>query len=515
MNLLNHIQTNIATLLISPTMLISYHICLFSIFISLPLFSATSNLVLPHQHPDPEAVVHYLHRMVNASLHRRQMLVGNTQQHTLSSSCKTGNPIDDCWRCDPHWASNRQRLADCGIGFGQSAKGGKGGKIYLVTDSSDSDPVNPKPGTLRYGVLQEEPLWIVFSQDMTIKLRYELIVNSDKTIDGRGANVQITGGGCLTLQYVNNIIIHNIHIHNCYPAGNANIRSSPTHVGYRSKSDGDGMTIFGSSNIWIDHCSLSSCTDGLIDATVGSTAITISNSHFTHHNDVMLLGNSDGHVLDEGMQVTLAFNVFGEGVVQRMPRCRRGYIHVVNNDFRYWEIYVIGGSDNPTINSQGNRFIAPANPYIKEVTRRVETGDKDWAHWNWRSEGDIMINGAFFVPSGDGLTAEYTKASSIDPRSAASIDQLTMHAGAFGDPRDSTNVPQGGGLSTSSSSSSGDGVTPGSSSGGDADYFGMIFGNGSAPPLSMPSFFLAVVIFLLFCTITNHHYLLSLTLLCL
>lgn len=67
-------------------------------------------------------------------------------------------------------------------------------------------------------------------------------------------------------------------------------------------------------------------------------------------------------------QVTLAFNVFDEGVVQRMPRCRRGYVHVVNNDFRYWEIYVIGGSDNPTINSQGNRYIAPANPFIKEVS---------------------------------------------------------------------------------------------------------------------------------------------------
>lgn len=172
-----------------------------------------------------------------------------------------------------------------------------------MTDSSDSDPVNPKPGTLRFGVLQDDPLWIIFAEDMTIKLRYELIVSSDKTIDGRGAEVHITGGGCLTLQYVNNVIIHNIHIHNCYPAGNANIRSSSTHVGYRSKSDGDGMTIFGSSNLWIDHCSLSYCTDGLIDATVGSTAITISNSHFTHHNDVMLLGNSDGHVLDEGMQV--------------------------------------------------------------------------------------------------------------------------------------------------------------------------------------------------------------------
>lgn len=69
------------------------------------------------------------------------------------------------------------------------------------------------------------------------------------------------------------------------------------------------------------------------------------------------------------------------------------------------------------------------------MTRRVETGDKNWENWNWRSEGDIMLNGAFFVPSGNGLTAQYAKASSTEPKSAASIDQITMNAGAFGDPR--------------------------------------------------------------------------------
>lgn len=50
-----------------------------------------------------------------------------------------------------------------------------------------------------------------------------------------------------------------------------------------------------------------------------------------------------------------------------MPRCRHGYIHVVNNDFTAWEMYAIGGSANPTINSQGNRYTAPINPNAKEV----------------------------------------------------------------------------------------------------------------------------------------------------
>ena len=40
---------------------------------------------------------------------------------------------------------------------------------------------------------------------------------------------------------------------------------------------------------------------------------------------------------------------------------------MVNNDYTHWEMYAIGGSANPTINSQGNRYAAPTNPFAKEV----------------------------------------------------------------------------------------------------------------------------------------------------
>ncbi|GFZ02383.1 pectin lyase-like superfamily protein [Actinidia rufa] len=228
------------------------------------------------------------------------MLSYTTNDQT--TTCETGNPIDDCWRCNPNWQLNRQRLADCGIGFGQYAIGGKGGRFYVVTDSSDNDAVNPRPGTLRYAVIQTEPLWIVFSANVHIRLS----------------------------------------------------------------------------------------------------------------------------------QVTIAFNHFGQKLVQRMPRCRRGYIHVVNNDFTQWEMYAIGGSGNPTINSQGNRYIAPFNGNAKEVTKRVETGEEEWREWNWRSEGDVMVNGAYFVASGAGVEVKYEKAYSVEPKSASFIDQLTMNAGVLG-----------------------------------------------------------------------------------
>jgi len=372
---------------------------------------------------DPDSVVQMVQRSIDNSTARRELAY---------LSCGTGNPIDDCWRCDPDWERNRKRLADCVIGFGRDAIGGKNGRIYLVTDPNDYDAVNPRPGTLRHAVIQTEPLWIVFERDMVIQLKEELIMNSYKTIDGRGVNVHIANGPCITVQYVHNIIIHGIHVHDCKPAGNAMVRDSPTHYGWRTICDGDGISIFGGSHIWVDHVSLSNCADGLIDAIMGSTAITISNNHFTHHNEVMLLGHSDSYAPDVNMQVTIAFNHFGEGLVQRMPRCRHGYFHVVNNDYTHWEMYAIGGSANPTINSQGNRFAAPKNnPFAKEVTKREDNNVAEWKQWNWRSEGDMMLNGAYFTPSGAGASSAYAKASSLGARPSSLIGPLTQNAGVL------------------------------------------------------------------------------------
>ncbi|XP_073136697.1 probable pectate lyase 5 [Henckelia pumila] len=390
---------------------------LFSIMILFPCLTAASSAP---SFQDPELVVQQVHRKMNESRRNLGFL-----------SCNTGNPIDDCWRCDPDWEQNRQKLADCGIGFGKNAIGGRDGKIYVVEDSGDDDPVNPKPGTLRHAVIQDEPLWIIFARDMVIQLKEELIMNSFKTIDGRGASVHIANGPCITIQYVTNIIIHGVHIHDCKQGGNAMVRDSPSHYGWRTLSDGDGVSIFGGTHVWVDHCSLSNCNDGLIDAIHGSTAITISNNYLTHHDKVMLLGHSDSYTQDKAMQVTIAFNHFGEGLVQRMPRCRHGYFHVVNNDYTHWEMYAIGGSAAPTINSQGNRFLAPDNRFSKEVTKHEDAPESEWKNWNWRSEGDLMLNGAYFTLSGAGASSSYAKASSLGARPSSLISSITSGVGAL------------------------------------------------------------------------------------
>ncbi|KZV15155.1 pectate lyase-like [Dorcoceras hygrometricum] len=393
----------------------------FFFFFFFILFSVSHQVLSKFSHvQNPDLVVQDVHRSINASRRNLGYL-----------SCASGNPIDDCWRCDPNWQNNRQRLADCAIGFGKNAGGGRGGRIYVVTDSGNDDPVNPRPGTLRHAVIQNEPLWIIFKRDMVIRLSQELVMNSHKTIDGRGASVHISNGPCIKIHFATNIIIHGIHIHDCVRGGSAIIRDSPQHAGHWEASDGDGIAIFAGTNIWIDHCSLSSCNDGLVDAIHGSTAITISNNFFTHHDKVMLLGHSDEFAQDKNMQVTIAFNHFGEGLVQRMPRCRLGYFHVVNNDYTHWEMYAIGGSASPTIYSQGNRFLAPNDRSSKEVTKHEDAPESEWIHWNWRSEGDLMLNGAFFRQSGAGAWAAHSRASSLSARPVSLVGSVTGTAGAL------------------------------------------------------------------------------------
>ncbi|KAL7213568.1 hypothetical protein ACSBR2_016152 [Camellia fascicularis] len=279
---------------------------------------------------------------------------------------KTLNLIDSCWRTNPKWDSNCRVLADCAVGFGATAIRGKYGTTHVVTNPSN-DPINPKHGSLRYGVIQTRPLWIIFARDMVITLKNELVMNSYKTIDGRGVKVKIAYMPCITIQDVSHVIVHGFSIHDCKRGKSGTMRNSEFHVGHRRGSDGDAIVVFASSHIWIDHCYLARCFDGLIDVIHGSTAITISNNYFTQHDKVMLFGHNDYNTEDKNMRITVVFNHFGSDLIQRMPRVRLGYAHVANNKYDEWQMYAIGGSANPTIFSEGNYFMAPNNPNNKQV----------------------------------------------------------------------------------------------------------------------------------------------------
>ncbi|MBA0669775.1 hypothetical protein Goklo_029282, partial [Gossypium klotzschianum] len=110
---------------------------------------------------------------------------------------------------------------------------------------------------------------------------------------------------------------------------------------------------------------------------IAQLAMEMGFSYLDHQGfSLILLSTSDKY-----MQVTLAFNHFGKELIQNMPRCRWGYFHVVNNDYTHWKLYAIRGSMHPTIISQGNRFIAPDNPLVKDITHRNYAPESEWRNW--------------------------------------------------------------------------------------------------------------------------------------
>jgi len=146
----------------------------------------------------------------------------------------------------------------------------------------------------------------------------------------------------------------------------------------------------------------------------------------------MLLGADPSHTMDRNMKVTVAFNKFGPGLTQRLPRCRFGVFHILNNDYSAgWSMYAIGGSEDPTILSQGNYF-SPSDK--KEVTKRINDNGPTfggWQKWNWASSGDVFLKGAYFVGSGAKASSAsvYAKAFSTSSRPGNLVPALTKAAG--------------------------------------------------------------------------------------
>ncbi|KAK9277273.1 hypothetical protein L1049_006812 [Liquidambar formosana] len=58
--------------------------------------------------------------------------------------------------------------------------------------------------------------------------------------------------------------------------------------------------------------------------------------------------------------------------------------------------------------------------------------ESEWKHWTWRSEGDLMMNLAFFVESGDSSTKRpYSMQDMIHARPGTYVTRLTRFAGAL------------------------------------------------------------------------------------
>jgi outer membrane protein assembly factor BamB/pectate lyase len=197
-------------------------------------------------------------------------------------------------------------------GFGRNVTGGFGGSVYHVTTLADSGP-----GSLREAAQSSSSLWIVFDVSGTITLTSQISVKSNKTIDGRGAKITITGYG-LKISSVSNVIVTDIVFDN----------GAEDAISIRS----------GANNIWVHHCEFSRWVDGCIDITGMATDVTVSWCRFHHHDKTMLIGSDPDAYGDAVIRVTLHHNFF-DGTNSRHPRLRFGKVDAYNNYLYHWGGY--------------------------------------------------------------------------------------------------------------------------------------------------------------------------------
>jgi pectate lyase len=190
---------------------------------------------------------------------------------------------------------------------------------------------------------RKEPLTIVVAG--TIRLEEVVEVGSHKTIVGGAEGATLVGGG-LHLKRAENVILRNLAI--------------------REAPDGIGIEM-GSRHVWIDHCDLSNCRDGLLDVKRGSDLVTVSWCRFHDHHKTSLVGHSDKddiRAMDTGhLRVTYHHNFF-DRTQTRHPRVRFAEpVHVFNNLFVGNEYGIASLMDAGTL-VEGNVFESVEQPTL-------------------------------------------------------------------------------------------------------------------------------------------------------
>lgn len=275
-------------------------------------------------------------------------------------------------------------------GFGAFSRGGKGGRIYSVTTLEDYHPGRgardavtrdgsgevilpaqaavskepPIPGSLREAVEAEGPRTVVFAVAGTIELKAPLVIrNPYITITGHTAPA---GGICLK-NY--GVVVSDTH--------DVIIRYLRIRPGDSMREAVDGLSIGGSRNVIVDHCSTSWALDENLSVSgAGSTAITVQwciISESLHDSWHPKGPHGMGSLLRTDGEVSFHHNLFAHNNARSPRPGTYGELPGLRLDFRNNVIYNWGAiagytADDPaTLNYVAN-YIKPG-PSVKGERR--------------------------------------------------------------------------------------------------------------------------------------------------
>lgn len=236
----------------------------------------------------------------------------------------------------------------CDVGFGTQNGGTTGGAGGTTTTVSTL-------AQFTAAATSDDDLVIVVSG--AISGATKVRVASNKSIIG-AAGSSLTGVG-LYINKVSNVIVRNMKISKV-EAGN-----------------GDAIGIQASSNVWVDHCDLSSDMDhdkdfydGLCDVTHASEFVTISNTFFHDHFKASLVGHSDNNGDEDTghLHVTYANNHWSN-INSRGPSFRFGTGHIFNSFYSE-----MGTGINTRMGAQ---MLIESTVFENSGTKAIETADSD------------------------------------------------------------------------------------------------------------------------------------------
>ncbi|KAG8964877.1 hypothetical protein FRC03_001266 [Tulasnella sp. 419] len=220
----------------------------------------------------------------------------------------------------------------------------------------------------------------------------------------------------------------------------------------------DAISVIKSTNVWIDHLSVSDTNhpdsdeptvfghkvqrhDGAIDITDGSDLVTVSFTKIFNHDKTNLLGGSDSKTTDRGKLRVTFYGNHWQNSQQRSPRVRFGTVHTFNNYFEgslaepHALIYYLGMGINSTIISEANSFDI-AGPADANAAADYVIGQYKGHVF---SDNRSMVNGAF--PDLEAVAKKkYDSAKAAEVAAAAAAGRAVAEWATY-DYTDQTTLP--------------------------------------------------------------------------